>query len=70
MKNKMNSNEASCLSCKIITVSCLTGIGAYLLNTAKIYKGNSKIILSILGTGSIALGVGAIFDCLPFKVDE
>nr|CAH7735070.1 unnamed protein product [Callosobruchus chinensis] len=66
----MNPNESSCFSCKVITVTCLTGIGAYLLNTAKIYKGNSKVILSMLGTGSIVLGVGAVFDRLPFKVDE
>lgn len=43
--------KENCLSCKVISISCLTGIGGYLIYTAKAYKGNSKIFTTVLGTG-------------------
>lgn len=59
--------KEKCLPCKIITVSCLTSMGTYLIYTARKYKQNAKIFTTILGSGIVCLGIGEIFDKSPFR---
>lgn len=41
-----------CLSCKLISVGCLTGIGSYLVYTSiRSYKGKSRVFVGALGAG-------------------
>lgn len=42
----------SCTSCKLISISCLTGIGIYLIKTAKNQNRNSRMVLTTLGLGN------------------
>lgn len=47
---KMKADEA-CLSCKVVSVSCLLAIGGYLFYLGK-HQPKSKHVLYTLGTGN------------------
>lgn len=62
---KMKADEA-CLSCKVVSVSCLLAIGGYLFYLGK-HQPKSKHVLYTLGTVSGGLGIGEVFDKSPFR---
>ncbi|ENN74645.1 hypothetical protein D910_09623 [Dendroctonus ponderosae] len=63
-----SARKESCLSCKLISIGCLTGIGSYLVATSiRSYKGKSRAFIGALGAGAICLGAGEIFDKSPFR---
>ncbi|KAH1007534.1 hypothetical protein HUJ04_004755 [Dendroctonus ponderosae] len=45
-----SARKESCLSCKLISIGCLTGIGSYLVATSiRSYKGKSRAFIGALG---------------------
>lgn len=78
----MNEKE-TCLSCKVISVCCLFGIGGYFFKLGLTNK--PRIVYNMIGTGklrllfiytfsnnylftaSAGLGVGQVFDYSPFR---
>jgi len=59
--------KESCLSCKVISVGSLLGIGGYLINKSKSQPPVSKYSLFAIGTVIASLGIGEIFDKSPFR---
>lgn len=47
------NDKNSCLSCKIISVCSLIGIGAYLIHQGRLQKSSSKYILFAMGGGKV-----------------
>lgn len=63
----METQKKTCTACKVICVCCFCGIGAYLIQTGRSYQRNSKLLINLLGIGSIGLGIGEIFDLSPIR---
>ncbi|KAJ3648929.1 hypothetical protein Zmor_020696 [Zophobas morio] len=63
----MQNNKEYCLSCKITSICCLTGIGTYLIYHGRQPLQKHKFSLIFLGLGCVGLGIGEIFDKSPFR---
>lgn len=60
----MDRSKDTCLSCRIITISCLFGISSYLFYQGKVQGPKARLPLFMIGTGKKILRLFTIEEKL------